>query len=168
MKRLLLTASAIALSIAPALALNLPPEERPIDAAVTFLGLQYDPHANLGIVDATEAHIGETLEVNPVPNAKCAWTVRKRDHTYVEFIDFSKLSDEVELSVSGIGYGTLTIPGTGRAACYTWDKGGMLKAGKIQCEDHVTLTLTPVEARDAVRALRYIHAHVCPPAEMPF
>jgi hypothetical protein len=166
MIRHVIGATALALSIGTANAERAvwdDPKLRPILAATMFLGVQYAPLEQVGIANEHEGHIGNVLEVDQTDD-ECAWSVSKPgpNGPFLSYVNFSKLSGETTGHFGAAGYANVTFLGVGEAACYFDSRG------RKSCEDHVTVTVKASELRTAVRALRYIHSHVCQPAEILF
>jgi hypothetical protein len=140
---------------------RIPEHLKTILAATRMFQLADHIYGNIGIVSEEEAHIGDHLEVEPVPGNACAYTLRRRDGPVLRSIDFSKLSPERRVSRSGNVFFSVVYPGLNGAFC---EHHGKTK----DCRDELEMLLFDDEIPLASRAMTYIFAHVCLPAELPF
>lgn len=132
---------------------------------------QFDNHLvslpfSVGPDEDNENHIGDKFAVShAVTNdaiEDCRFTMRRRDGTLVQTIDFEKLSSEVSIIPMRGPYVTLQVAGLPGASCEVNGDGQVCKAGLSMLlytgsQEHVTV----------MRALRYIAASGCTPAVLP-
>jgi hypothetical protein len=138
----------------------IPRHLKPILAAARIFQMTYRLDGPIGLASEQEAHIGNNLEVEPVSGKTCVYTMRRRDGPIIGLIDFTKLSVEHTSKRQG-GFINVVYPGLDGAVC---EHGGKRK----DCTDELEMTLMDEDVPYVSRAMKYVFAHVCPPADLPF
>ena len=138
---------------------SIPDKLKPIAAASRIFQVENHLREDIGVFDENEGHIGDHFEINPIPGADCAFSMRERDGKVLETIDFSKLSTEFSTG-SRNAYLLIDIKGKPNAVCD-------FQGGK-KCLDGLEMLLLPDEWSLVSRALSYISGNVCRPAQLPF